>query len=557
MHRGPGERCVGMTAELVDPLLDGDPVLLSRVRAGDSDAYGQLFERHRGAAVAFAGRLAGPRHAEDLVAEAFAKVLDALQRDLGPTVSFRSYLLTSIRSIWNNTIRTERRYDLVDSYEQLPPVDALTVSDDPDRRFDNGAVAAAYRGLPERWQAVLWYTAVEGLPHSEVAVHLGIKPNAVAALSFRAREGLRQAYLAAHLGSTSNEACLLWAPLLPAYARGALDRRKRPGLEAHVDGCLSCTAALADLDDVNNRLGAVLLPAVLGAALLGSSASWTSLIGHGGAPAVTGNAGGVVAAGKIGLLATLVAAAAGAALALPLLVDGTLRDQPPAASSPITRPEPLALPERPAPTARSDRPPRTPSPSATAPRATATPTAPPVPVRTAARLPRGSSPSGAAPAPPALPTALPTEPPTDPPDPTEPPDPTVSPSLSRDIGFGTPSVTPGGDGEVRFSTVRLPVNNVRASATVSVTISNLLGRPVRVSSGWDCPGTVGSVSGGADLVPSTTVVCTWTGSETGRAELRLSVLTAGPSVLTASVRQAPGIVDPVAANNTVSVTITP
>mgnify|MGYP003351145264 FL=1 len=93
MHRGPGERCVGMTAELVDPLLDGDPVLLSRVRGGDIDAYGQLFERHRGAAVAFAGRLAGPRHADDLVAEAFAKVLDALQRDLGPTVSFRSYLL--------------------------------------------------------------------------------------------------------------------------------------------------------------------------------------------------------------------------------------------------------------------------------------------------------------------------------------------------------------------------------------------------------------------------------------------------------------------------------
>ena len=192
-----------MTAQLVYPRPDSDPVLLSRVRAGDAEAYALLFERHRAAATAFAGGLAGQGQADDLVAEAFAKVLDALQRDLGPTVSFRSYLLTAIRSIFNNTVRRDRRYDLVDDYETLPPSEALTMTDDPDQRFDNQAVADAYRSLPERWQAVLWYTAVEGLPHNEVALHLGIKPNAVAALSFRAREGLRQAYLSAHLRATA------------------------------------------------------------------------------------------------------------------------------------------------------------------------------------------------------------------------------------------------------------------------------------------------------------------------------------------------------------------
>ena len=316
-----------MTAQMVDPLHDGDPVLLSRVRAGDPDAYAQLFERHRSAATAFAGSLAGHSHADDLVAEAFTKVLDALQRDLGPTVSFRSYLLTSIRSIWNNTVRSERRYDLVDDYEALPPNDALTLTDDPDQRFDNQAVAEAYRSLPERWQAVLWYTAVEGLPHSEVAVHLGIKANAVAALSFRAREGLRQAYLSAHLSTAAGADCRTWAPLLPAYARDALDRRKRPGLVAHLDGCLDCSLALADLDEVNNRLGALLVPIVLGPGVLGLHGLWAGASGSAaggasgtapaaGAPggAAPGTTTGLFAAMKTGLVATVAAGVVGGAV---------------------------------------------------------------------------------------------------------------------------------------------------------------------------------------------------------------------------------------------------
>jgi RNA polymerase sigma factor (sigma-70 family) len=211
----------------------------------------------------FARRLAPACHVDDLVAEAFTKVLDALQRDLGPTVSFRPYLLTTIRSIWANTVRTESRYDLVEDYEAVTSP-ALTDLDDPDGRFDNGAVAMAYRSLPERWQAVLWYTAVENLPHATIATHLGIKPNAVAALNFRAREGLRQAFLSQHLATSGMGACGDVVQLLPAYSRGKLDRRKVPGVQDHLAGCASCAAALADLKEVNNRLGALLIPIVLG-----------------------------------------------------------------------------------------------------------------------------------------------------------------------------------------------------------------------------------------------------------------------------------------------------
>jgi DNA-directed RNA polymerase specialized sigma24 family protein len=43
--------------------------------------------------------------------------------------------------------------------------------------------------LPERWQAVLWHTEIEGSRPAEVASLLGLTANGVAALGYRAREG--------------------------------------------------------------------------------------------------------------------------------------------------------------------------------------------------------------------------------------------------------------------------------------------------------------------------------------------------------------------------------
>jgi DNA-directed RNA polymerase specialized sigma24 family protein len=62
---------------------------------------------------------------------------------------------------------------------------------DPGDRED---VERAFRGLPVRWQRVLWQLEVEGRRPRELAVELGMTPNAVSALGKRARAGLRKAY---------------------------------------------------------------------------------------------------------------------------------------------------------------------------------------------------------------------------------------------------------------------------------------------------------------------------------------------------------------------------
>lgn len=550
-----------MTTQLVDQPTgapsDSDAVLLGRVRAGDHDAYALLFARHRAAATAFAGGLAGHNLADDLVAEAFTKVLDAIQRDLGPTVSFRSYLLTSIRSLWVNTVRRESRYDLVDDYEVLPPSDELVTDDDPDGRFDNGAVAAAFRSLPERWQSVLWLTAVEGLPHDDVAVHLGIKPNAVAALAFRAREGLRQAYLGEHLRSTVDGACQRWAPLLPAHARGSLDRRKRPGMRAHLDICVPCSVALADLDEVNNRLGALLLPIVIGPAVIGLEGLWPGREGAASADAVPGAASTGVPSALLATAASTVGLLAALSL-LPFVPDAgqhVLPGVPPVRASgrslaAYVGAQPFR--ERPAePTPGGDGTgPVLAEPASYQAVVPASPAElrPPRPADGAAdrsgsvRTVVAAGPSAVepAPAPPAPPVVM---------------APSTAVPLPPDAGIGDPVIGQLSLLDQALTTVSFPLSNVRTGSTVTVTVTNLVGFPLAWDNeGWQCPGAVGGLPGDA-IRTETTITCTRTAADQASGLLTFALLTSGASEVTATLTPAPGVVDPVADNNTASAAI--
>ena len=79
------------------------------------DAYGDALPpaRRRGVQP---GPPADPvlRGADDLVAEAFAKVLDTLRSGGGPDLAFRAYLLTTLRNTLYDRIRRDRRLELSD-----------------------------------------------------------------------------------------------------------------------------------------------------------------------------------------------------------------------------------------------------------------------------------------------------------------------------------------------------------------------------------------------------------------------------------------------------------
>ncbi len=266
----------------------GDAELISAVRGGDVDAYGELFARHVDAARRLARQLAGPADADDLVSDAFAKVLTVLQRGGGPDLAFRAYLLTAVRRLHVDRLRSGARLRPVDDLTPFDP--GLPFHDTAVEGFENAAAARAFASLPERWQMVLWHTEVEQQKPADIAVLLGMSANSVSALAYRAREGLRQAFISQHAADPDDVDCSWTRDHLGAYIRGGLSRRDAARVDDHLAGCRACTAVYLELTEVNSGLAVLLAPLLLGAAgagYLSSSSGAAAGVGSGFALART------------------------------------------------------------------------------------------------------------------------------------------------------------------------------------------------------------------------------------------------------------------------------
>lgn len=311
----------------VDGVIEDDAALLHATREGDADAYGRLYERHAGAALVVARQYVdSAADAEDVVHEAFANVHRALLGGGGPEVAFRAYLFTAVRRTATLHRTAGRRAEPTDDLATLEagagPVEA---AEEPAlETFERGIVARAFRSLPERWQAVLWHSEVEGLTPAQIGPILGLSANSTAALAYRAREGLRQAYLQHHLQDPLDEGCKAVAGRLGAHVRGGLGARDTAQVEAHLDGCGECRALVLELGDVNHGMRAVVAPLVLGLLGLGALAhelpvggglaAGAASLGTGGQGAAGGGAGASGGAGG-GAAAGTAAAPAGAGAA--------------------------------------------------------------------------------------------------------------------------------------------------------------------------------------------------------------------------------------------------
>jgi RNA polymerase sigma factor (sigma-70 family) len=254
----PGQQSGGGTrAELTEAPDAGaeDRALLKRLRAGEDSAFGELFARHSAAVRRLAFGLVSDRsEAEDLTAEAFFRVLQAIRRGSGPVDNVRGYLLIVARRVaWE--WRTRRR-DVPVSDEEL----THRAGADPDtsgQSTERNLIARAFTSLPERWRSVLWKVEVEGERPAVVANNFGLSPNATAALARRARQGLRAAYLQAHLAADlGGTGCRSVLEKLGAYTAGSIKGTERRRIRAHLVGCPSCTTMHAELREVCSGLRA-------------------------------------------------------------------------------------------------------------------------------------------------------------------------------------------------------------------------------------------------------------------------------------------------------------
>lgn len=269
-------------------LTDAD--LLGMVRVGDESAFTELYARHREVACRMASTFCRRADTADLADLAFEKVLGALRRGSGPTGAFRAYLFVTLRRLAAEQAQRPKEQSL----DELPEAVVSAADGPPLDPTERELITAAFESLPDRWQAVLWHTAVEGRHPRELSSILGASANAISALAYRAREKLRQAYLQAHLQATPRPQCEPHRSLLGAYVRDGQSRRDRHATREHVYRCDSCRALVDELNDVNRLLARAILPLFLAGS-----------VGHKAAAAAAAGGAGVAEVGGRGLSRSL------------------------------------------------------------------------------------------------------------------------------------------------------------------------------------------------------------------------------------------------------------
>lgn len=175
-----------------------DVALIRRAQAGDTEAFGQLVERHMRRAYFAALSLVGSREdALDLSQEAFARAFRA-RKSIDPERPFYAWVYQILRRLCFNFLRDRRTrlrtLDAAGSWLAEEAADRAVL--DPaaalERQEIRRAVAAAIDLLPAREREVIALKQFEGLSYKEIAALVGIPIGTVMSRLYSARQRLGQ-----------------------------------------------------------------------------------------------------------------------------------------------------------------------------------------------------------------------------------------------------------------------------------------------------------------------------------------------------------------------------
>ena len=283
-------------------------------------AYARIYEEQQPRLVAYARSLTrNAWTAEDLVAEAHFRVWRRLAA--GHEIdNVPAYLMTTVRHLAIAAGSAVRETPRDPHGEERVETDGHPHADDPAEQVSSVDLVVRVLGqLPERWVKALWLAEAEGQPLAAIGPQLGTKEGATAVLLHRAREGMRQAFLRTQTGAPDDPACQVHWARMPGYVRGAATAKQSERLLGHVDACDDCRARLAALMSANDRLPALVGPALLVLAVGGAGKFLLAFTaGSAGAATAVGGHGGLlhgVRQAAVGGSKTQVAAAAGAVVA--------------------------------------------------------------------------------------------------------------------------------------------------------------------------------------------------------------------------------------------------
>jgi RNA polymerase sigma-70 factor (ECF subfamily) len=166
---------------------------LDGLRALDAQTISEVHNRYYPAIYRYlCYRLGDSLAAEDLSAEVFVRLLEALHAGRGPNNNLRGWLMGTAAHIANDYYRKHYAWTVVELSDGLEADSSHDLVSAAENKDHQQLVHASMQKLTEEQQQVLALRFGSGYSLEETAEVMGKKANAIKALQFRALEALRR-----------------------------------------------------------------------------------------------------------------------------------------------------------------------------------------------------------------------------------------------------------------------------------------------------------------------------------------------------------------------------
>jgi RNA polymerase sigma factor (sigma-70 family) len=227
----------------------GLPIQQPGAEPPDDDIHA-LIASFRPDAVRVARRLVrSEAEAEDLAQTAVMNVL-ARAHAISDRELVKAYLMTAVRNLWRNQLRSGRRIEPARDQEIFERIAQPSPDDPPVSVVDADMLRVAMETLSPANAALIQLRYGDRLDYATIGDRLGISAPTARQRVHRAREQLRSACFAEEPETTSTRVCYLTKVRLGRYARGVLPGRVAARVSLHLMRCDDCRSVYSDLTHV-------------------------------------------------------------------------------------------------------------------------------------------------------------------------------------------------------------------------------------------------------------------------------------------------------------------
>jgi len=162
------------------------------LRRLESQATGAIYDQYFSEVYRYIRyRVGDDTIAEDIASDVFVRLMEATQKNQGPTSSLKGWLIATASNAVNDHLRRQYRRPTEALSETMPDYNS-SVQLEVDQREQNKLVQSAYTQLTTEQQHVLALRFGQGYSLEETATFMKKNVNAIKALQFRALAALQR-----------------------------------------------------------------------------------------------------------------------------------------------------------------------------------------------------------------------------------------------------------------------------------------------------------------------------------------------------------------------------